>query len=149
MSEPILAYLHYLSLFATFSVLAAELTVLRLPPQPGRWRFLSRLDVGYFAGAIGVLATGLARVFFGSKPALYYWHDLWFHALWITFLAVGLLSIAPTISFIRWSKVAQTDPGFIPPPGVLRQVRVQISLELMLFCVAPLFAVLMARGYGA
>lgn len=149
MLDVILAYLHYFSLFATFAFLAAELVVLQLPAQVGRWRFLSRLDIGYFVTAIGILATGLARVFLGLKPALYYWHDLWFHALWLSFLAIGLLSIVPTVAFIRWAKAEQAQAGFVPPAGALRRVRVHLTLELLLFCLAPFFAILMARGYGA
>ena len=149
MRDLILAYLHYFTLFATFSLLVAELVVLELPLQPGRWRYMSRLDIGYFIAAIGVLVTGLGRVFLGFKPALYYWHDLWFHALWITFLAIGLLSIVPTISFIRWAKAERADAGFVPPATTLRHVRGHLVLELLLFCIAPLFAILMARGYGA
>jgi len=149
MRELILAYLHYFSLFAAFSLLVAELIVLQLPPQPGRWRFMSRLDVGYFVAAIGVLATGLARVFLGLKPALYYWHDTYFHALWITYLIIGLLSIVPTVSFIRWAKAEHAAAGFAPPVPALQHVRGHIAFELLLFCIAPFFAILMARGYGA
>lgn len=149
MLDLVLAYLHYFTLFATFSLLVAELAVLQLPPQPGHWGFLSRLDIGYFIGAIGVLTTGVARVFFGFKPPLYYWHDLWFHALWITFLLIGLLSIVPTLSFIRWAKAERADTGFTAPAKAVRHARGHVALELLLFCIAPLFAVLMARGYGA
>jgi len=59
MHEILLAYLHFFALFATYSLLVAELVLLLLPAQPGRWRTLSRLDIGYFIGAIAVLATGL------------------------------------------------------------------------------------------
>src|SRR5579859_6787153 len=149
MHEFLLAYLHFFALFVTYSLLVAELVLLLLPVQPGRWRTLSRLDIGYFIGAIAVLATGLARVFFGFKPALYYWHDGWFHALWITFLLIGLLSIVPTVSFIRWAKAERADPGFTPPAKALRHARGHLTLEILMLSVAPLFAVLMARGYGA
>jgi len=149
MRDFVIAYLHFFSLFATYALLVAELALLRLPFQPGRWRVLSRLDVGYFIGAGAVLATGLARVFFGSKPALYYWHNVWFHALWITFLLIGVGSIVPTISYIRWAKAERTQLGYAPPIHALRHVRGCVTIEILLFTLAPLFAVLMARGYGA
>ena len=149
MLDPILAYLHYVALFATYSVLVAELALMLLPAQPGRWRFLSRLDMGYCIGATAVLATGLARLFLGLKPALYYWHDIWFHALWITFLLIGLFSIVPTLSFIRWAKAVRAEPEFTPPAQALRHARGHVILEIALFSLAPMFAVLMARGYGA
>jgi putative membrane protein len=94
------------------------------------------------------LLAGFARVFFGLKPALYYWHNPYFHALWVTYLLIGLLSVIPTFSFIRWAKAERTEPGFAPPPNKVRHVRGHLILEILLFCIAPLFAVLMARGYG-
>ena len=149
MRDVILAYLHYFALFTAYALLVAEHALLRLPSQPGRWRLLGRLDIGYFIAAVAVLATGLARVFFGFKPPLYYWHDTWFHVLWITFLFIGLLSIVPTLNFIRWAKAERADAGFTPPASVLRHVHGHLTLEILLFSLAPLFAVLMARGYGA
>ena len=148
MHDVLLAYLHFFTLLAAFALLVAELAVLVLPAQPGRWRALSRLDLGYGIAAVGILLTGLARVFFGFKPALYYWHNPYFHALWITFLVIGLLSIAPTIWFARWHNAERADPGFAPPLDKVRHVRDHLITEILLFCIAPLFAMLMARGYG-
>ncbi|HEV7164665.1 MAG TPA: DUF2214 family protein [Gammaproteobacteria bacterium] len=148
MHDALLAYLHYLTLLAAFSLLVAELAVLRLPHQPGRWRSLSLLDLGYFLAAIGILATGLSRVFYGLKPALYYWHNPYFHALWVTFLFIGLASIIPTLSFMKWAKAERNQPGYTPPPKALRHVQGHLVLEIALFAIAPIFAVLMARGYG-
>lgn len=148
MHDLLLTYLHYCALFATLSLLVAEQAVLHLPPQPGRWRLLSLLDMCYFLAAIAILATGLSRVFFGLKPSLYYWHNPYFHALWITFLFIGLLSIVPTLSFIKWAKAERSQPGYTPAPEALRHVRGHITLEILLFGIAPIFAILMARGYG-
>jgi len=139
-----LTYLHYLCIFTAFGLLLAELLLL----PTARWRLLSRADIGYFIAALGILATGLCRVCFGFKPPAFYWHEPWFHALWITFLLIGLLSIVPTVSFIRWAKAADKDPGFAPDPKALRHVRGHLLLEIALFAVAPVFAILMARGIG-
>lgn len=141
MTDILLAYLHYLCLFAAFGLLLAELLLL----PTARWRLMSRVDMGYFVAALGILATGLGRVCLGFKPPAYYWHEPWFHALWITFLLIGLLSIVPTVQFIRWNKAG---PDFVPAPQVLRRVRSHLLLELLLFAVAPVFAILMARGLG-
>ena len=144
MTDILLAYLHYLCIFTAFGLLLAELLLL----STTRWRFLSRVDMGYFIAAIGILVTGLGRVCLGFKPAAYYWHEPWFHALWVTFLLIGLLSIVPTVRFIRWAKAAEKDPGFTPDPEALRHVRGHLLLEIILFAVAPVFAILMARGLG-
>lgn len=141
MTDILLAYLHYLCIFTAFGLLLAELLLL----PTARWRLLGRVDIVYFIAAIGILATGLGRVFLGFKPAAYYWHEPWFHALWVTFLLIGLLSIVPTLHFLRWSKAG---PDFVPDPKALRHVRGHLQLEILLFAIAPIFAILMARGYG-
>src|SRR5690348_1961495 len=96
--DALLAYAHFISLFSAYALLAAELLVHGQPGFEGKWARLARLDMGFFISAIALLLTGLGRVFFGLKGAGYYWHDLWFHALWITYALIGLLSIVPTLS---------------------------------------------------
>ena len=149
MFDAILAYAHFITLLSAFALLVAELAVFHAASGPGKWRLLSRLDLGYFLSAIGVLVTGLGRVFLGFKGAAYYWHNPWFHALWITFLLIAILSITPTLLFMKWAKVARTAPEFTPQPQELRHVRNHLQFEILLFCIAPMFAVLMARGFGA
>ena len=146
--DALLAYAHFISLFSAYALLAAELIVHGQPSFEGKWVRLARLDMGFFISAIALLLTGLGRVFFGLKGAAYYWHDLWFYAPWITYALIGLLSIVPTLSYIRWSRQEKAAPAFAPGPRELRNVHNNLRLELILFTLAPVFAVLMARGYG-
>jgi len=147
-TDALLAYAHFFALLSAYALLAVELVCFTWS-VPGRWRRLARIDIGFFVSAIALLLTGLGRVFYGLKGAAYYWHDLWFHALWITYLLIGLTSIVPTLAFIRWAKQEQAAPGFVPGPQELRRVHNCLKLEIVLFSLAPVFAVLMARGYGA
>ena len=149
MLDALLAYAHFFSLFAAFGLLVAEWRLFESSAPPERWRRLAKLDIGYFVAAIAIIVTGLGRVFYGVKGPEYYWHNLCFHGLLLSYLAIGLLSILPTLSYIRWAKQEQRTPGFDPGIIGLGRVRLCLRLELLLFCIAPLFAVLMARGFGA
>lgn len=95
-----------------------------------------------------MLATGVARVLWFGKGAAYYMGNSLFHAKLGLFILVGLLSIVPTVVFIKWRKTLKT--GQVPAPSA-RQVRLvtwSIRIELLLLLVIPLLATLMARGHG-
>lgn len=71
-----------------------------------------------------------------------------FHAKLGLFILVGLLSILPTVVFIKWRKTLKA--GQVPAPSA-RQVPLvtwSIRLELLQLLVIPLVATLMTRGYG-
>jgi len=65
------------------------------------------------------------------------------------FLAVGLVSIPPTLQFIRWQRALKTGDRPIPPSSDIGSARRYIALELALLAFIPLAAVLMARGIGS
>jgi putative membrane protein len=144
--DSVLAWMHFLALFFTFASLFAEL-VLCLAEQLN-WQQLNRIDLGYFVAAMMVLLTGFGRVFFGLKGAHYYFHDPMFYALLVTFLLVGLLSILPTIVFIHGKKATENAPDGGLQVLQIKMARICLMAELSLFCIAPVFAVLMANGVG-
>ena len=146
--DAILAYAHFLTLFFAFALLLAELLFLEMARPPSRWRLLSRIDLAYFLFAIGILLTGLARVFWGLKGPTYYWHNDFFYALVAVYALAALASVVPTLRFMAWSKAARDVADFTPEPRALRHVRFHLILELGLFSIAPVFAILMARGVG-
>jgi putative membrane protein len=67
-----------------------------------------------------------------------------FHAKLGLFILVGLLSILPTVVFIKWRKTLKA--GQVPAPSArhVRLVTWSIRLELLQLLVIPL----LARGYG-
>ena len=96
----------------------------------------------YAALAGLILAVGFSRAVFAAKGWLYYSHNLFFHLKVGTFLAVGLLSIAPTIAYIRWRRA-----GTAPTQAQVAGVRRWLWAELVLF--APLLAFAAAAGLSA
>ncbi|HEY4374609.1 MAG TPA: DUF2214 family protein [Burkholderiales bacterium] len=148
LADALLAYLHFISIFATFGLLTAELVLCRGPLTQAQARYLGAIDIAYFAGAIAILATGLLRLFFGAKGAAFYLHNPVFHTKMALFVLVGLISIAPTRRFIAWRKRLQATGGEIMATEVKAAARF-IHAELALMCAIPLMAVLMARGVGS
>jgi putative membrane protein len=145
--EPLLAYLHYLSIIVLGAFLTAELIVCRPGLGPEQVRLLPRLDIVFFAGAILALVTGLLRLFFYAKGVAFYLPNGAFHVKLALYIAIALISVVPTMQFIRWRRTL--DAGGPPPDAiVVARVRRLIHLELALFAVMPLLAVLMARGIG-
>ena len=96
---------------------------------------------GNFAGAIVVI--GFCRANFAAKGWAYYSHNAFFWAKIGSFAAIGLLSVRPTLEFIRWRRA-----GSAPNDAAIRIVRRYLHLELTLFALLPAFAAAMARGLG-
>ncbi|MDH1265037.1 DUF2214 family protein [Pseudomonas sp. GD03944] len=148
MADAIVAYLHYLSIFLLFALLTLEHQLFKPPLDLARARSLMRIDMAYGLCAGLVLATGAARVMGFGKGVGYYMGNGVFHAKVGLFILVGLLSIIPTVVFLKWRaglKAGQA-PQISPAQGKL--VTMTIRLELLLLLIIPLLATLMARGFG-
>jgi putative membrane protein len=146
--DALLAYLHFSALFVLVAFLGAQVFLLRAQPGAATIAMLSRSDVGYFVAAILVLATGLGRLFFGIKGAGFYAGNPLLYVKLVLFLVIGLVSIKPTLRYIRWRKTLAAQPGFTPPAAEVTSARRVVMLELHLLALIPLAAVFMARGMG-
>jgi len=145
--EPLLAYLHYLTIILIGAFLTAELILCRPGLTAAQVRLLPRLDIVFFVSALGALATGLLRLSFYAKGVGFYLPNPAFIAKMALFLAVALMSIFPTLRFIRWRNGLEAGSG-PPTADEVARVRRVLHIELGLFALMPLMAVLMARGIG-
>jgi putative membrane protein len=145
--DAILAYLHFSAIFVLFAFLSVELVMLRTPLDPRAIRLIGRVDLWYFGAAIAALITGFLRLGLGAKGAEFYMNAWPFYAKIGLFLAVGLISIQPTVAFIRWRR-ALDDPAWRLDEVEQRRVRRLVMIEVHLAALIPLFAVIMARGLG-
>ncbi|RIK43816.1 MAG: DUF2214 domain-containing protein [Chloroflexi bacterium] len=148
LQDALLAYAHFFAILATATTLALEAVLCR----PGlRWPqvgLLGRIDLFYFGAAILALASGLARVFWGLKGAPFYLQNPLFYVKIGLFVIVALVSIAPTIQFIRWMRQAESHGDKPVPLAEVGRTRRFVLSELALLALIPLAAVLMARGFG-
>jgi putative membrane protein len=136
-------YLHFVSILVLFGTLLAEnILIKRILPRAEIGR-LARIDMAFGISAASTLGAGLLLWFRYGKGAQFYLKNPVFHAKLGLFLAVGLLSIYPTVVFLQQRKGDAADN--VPLPGKVIGV---LRLELALAFLIPLLAVLMARGYG-
>jgi putative membrane protein len=136
------AFLHHLAAFALVAALAAELVLLRPNLSAQHVARIARLDAMYGTAAGVLLVVGLLRVFYFEKGAAYYFHSAPFIAKLALFIAVGLLSIYPTVTYRRWNKASVVDEAS------LRMARRLVHLQLAGVVLILLFAAMMARGVG-
>jgi putative membrane protein len=147
MMEPLLAYLHYLSIIITGGFLIAELVMCRPEMTPEQRRRLPGIDVVFFVAALLALATGLLRLFFYAKGVSFYTGNPFFWLKMALFVIIAAMSIAPTRAFGRWKRALNTG-GAPPLASEIEGVRRLLHIELGLLTLMPLMAVLMARGLG-
>lgn len=124
------------------AVLTVELVLLKGTLGAEAARRLQRVDAVYGAAAGILLVVGLLRVFYFEKGASYYFHSAPFIAKLALFIAVGLLSVYPTLSFRRWAR-----QGAVAAAS-LRTVRMLVHVQLAGVVLILLCAALMARGVG-
>ncbi|KQT12166.1 DUF2214 family protein [Ramlibacter sp. Leaf400] len=147
-TDALLAYAHILAILTLVVFIASEAALCR--PEWLNAAAVERLvtvDRVYAIAAAAVFLTGLARVFLGSKGGAWYGHN-WL--LWTKlglFVAVGLMSIAPTRRFIAWRRALRAD-GRLPPAEEVRRVRRWVMRQAHVIPLIPLAAVFLARGYG-
>ena len=143
MLDLVLAVAHHLLIFSLFGVLIAEFVVVRPGMTNVMVERIAAVDLWYGVLAGFILAVGFGRAIFAAKGWLYYSHDAFFWAKMGVFVVVGILSIAPTLAFIRWRRAFDT-----PDDRQISRVRGLLWAEVALFLLLPVFAAAMARGYG-
>lgn len=146
--EAAIAYLHFVSILALTGFLATEFYLCTRDLQAPNVKRLARVDLLYMIAAIVVLATGLLRVFAVGKGAAFYLQNPVFYIKLALFVAVGLISIFPTLQFLRWNRALKAGEERILRDSDIATARRYITLELALLSLIPLMAVLMARGIG-
>ena len=144
--DAFLAYLHYLAILLLFALLSVQLVLVKRALDGATLRLLGRLDIGYFAAAFAVLITGFLRAVYGAKGADYYFNAWPVYAKIGLFLAVGIISIKPTLTFIQWRRALDHDPAWQVPGEEQRRIRRLVSIEVHLAALIPLIAVIMSRG---
>jgi len=143
-----LAFLHHTAAVAVMALLTVELVLLRFDLTPPIARTILRMDGAYGIAALVLLVVGLSRVFFTEKGAAYYFHSGTFLAKLTLFVIVGLLSIYPTMQFLRWRPALREQRAPQLDATTKRKLRMTIHIELTLLLVILLLAAMMARGIG-
>ena len=146
--DALLAYTHFISIIATVSTVMAEAVLCR-PGLTLPWaQRLGRVDLLYLVTAALALTTGLLRLFFGIKGSAFYFGNPVFWVKISLFIAVGLISIIPTLRFIRWTKRLNANSSTVIEEDEITATARILYVELALLALIPLMGALMARGLG-
>ena len=147
LTDLVLAAFHHLLFFGLISMLVTQSVMLRGRIDGTTLARLGGIDRGYGITAVLLLVVGLLRVFYGIKGYDFYLHNPWFHAKIGAFVLVAVLSIWPTVRFLRWRKALKADPAFVPTTAEICSLQRIIRFELALIAVIFICAAAMAR-YG-
>ncbi len=138
-----LAIGHHLLIFALFGVLAAELVLVRPNLDSSTLSRTARIDLWYGILAGAIVIVGFTRAIFAAKGWAYYEHNTFFWAKIGTFVLIAVLSVPPTLSYLRWQR-----SGSVPTDAEIAAARRFLWVEVILFAFLPVFAAAMARGFG-
>lgn len=144
-AELLLRYVHFISIFTIVGTLASEHLLLKAEMTRSEVGRLARIDAVYGIAAVVLLTAGLTLWLGGvGKPTVFYTKNWIFHTKVTCFLAIGLLSIYPTIFFIKQRKGDQAEKVAVP-----KSIFWMLRMELTLLFIIPLLAGLMSRGIGS
>jgi putative membrane protein len=146
--DALLASLHHICVFGLFVILAAEMVLVRPGMSAQTVMRVARIDGLYGILAGLVLVVGTLRVFYGAKGASFYTHNPMFWTKIGIFVLIGLLSIPPTLSYVRWRKALRDNPNALPGVDSIQATRKLIHIEFALLFLLPILAAMMARGIG-
>ena len=147
-TDLLLAAAHHILIFSIAAVLAFEVGVVRQGLTATDIRRVGKVDAWYGILAALIIAVGFVRAVYAAKGWAYYSVNTFFWAKIVAFAVVGLLSVPPTIAYIRWRSALKTDPSFLPAPQAVASARRFLWMEVAVFALIPIFAAAMARGYG-
>ena len=146
--EAILVYLHLLAILTMVVFIASEAALCRVEwINPAVVERLARVDMVYGIAAGAVLATGVARTWWGVKGTAWYWTNPLLHLKLTMFVIVGLVSIKPTLMYSRWRKALRAT-GALPAEAEVRAARKWVMIQAHIIALIPLAAVFLARGFG-
>lgn len=142
------AFIHHLAAFVLFAALVVEYILIKAEPGLYNARKILRADMIYGIASLILLAAGLVRIIYLEKGVDYYLHSMPFLAKAGLFLAMGLLSIYPTVTFLSWRKDLRQDRVPALDAVKLRRLKIVIHAEMTGVMLIILCAALMARGVG-
>ena len=147
-STALMAFLHHVFAFTLTACLVYEFIAYRKNMSLDEIRRIQGADLVYGISAGLLLVVGLLRVFVFEKGANFYMNNPFFWVKMVAFLFVGLLSIDPTIRYIRWNRTLRQNklPEIAEPE--YKRTRLLLWLEVIGIAVILLAAPMMARGIG-
>ncbi len=146
-TDALRAIFHHLFAFGLVGLIMAEWAILRGPPSADVLSRIAKIGLFYDIAAVGLLSVGALRVIYGAKGYAFYTGNPVFWLKVGLFALAGLLSVPPTIRFIRWSRALRAT-GALPDAAEWLTTRKLVVWELHALSGVMICAALMARGIG-
>jgi putative membrane protein len=144
----LMAFLHHLMAFTLVACVVYEFIAYRKGLTLEEARRIQRADLMYGISAGLLLIVGVLRVLYFEKGPAFYVNNPFFWLKMNTFLVVGLLSIDPTIRYLRWNKILKQNQLPEISDKEFRRTRIILTLEVIGLAIILFAAALMARGAG-
>jgi putative membrane protein len=142
MEEALVRYAHFIGIIVLSAMLVAQHLLLSKQTSIDTIKRVGTLDIVYGVAAIIVFLAGMSLWVGVGKDKSFYTGNFIFHIKFTLFILMAILSVIPTIFYIKNKKKDQT---IIEVPKYIIMI---IRLELLLLLIIPFLAVLMARGIG-
>jgi putative membrane protein len=142
MAYDLFRLLHFAAIFSLAGSLLIENMAIKAEISAEDAHNLARVDVVYAISAVFTLLFGLSLWLWVDKPSSFYSENPVFQAKLGLFLVMAILSILPTLFFLKHRKTQLTTIA-VPSP-----IRMLLKIQLVLLLIIPLLALLMARGIG-
>ncbi|MDB5898321.1 MAG: Protein of unknown function rane [Ramlibacter sp.] len=146
--DALLQYAHLLAILTLVVFISSEAALCR--PDWMNAAVVERLvkvDRIYGIAAGAVLLTGVLRIYLSPKGADWYLHNWLLHLKIGLFVLVAVMSLAPTLRFLRWRRNLRAQ-GQLPTPDEVVRARKLIMVQAHIIAVIPLAAAFLARGFG-
>ena len=144
----LMATLHHLFAFTLTACLIYEFVAYHKGLGIEEARRIQRVDLVYGVSAGLLIVVGLLRVFFFEKGSNFYFHNHLYWTKMALFVVVGLLSIYPTIRFIKWNPALKENLSPEIPDAEFKRIRLLLQLELAGIVLILFAAPMIARGIG-
>jgi putative membrane protein len=143
-----LAFVHFAAVFGIVGTLFFEWLTMSPAPSFSAATRIQLCDRGYGICAAAVLIVGFVRAPHFEKGWAFYTASPFFYGKLALFVLLGVISIYPTIRFIKWRTQMRRGTGPVLSAREYKLIMVSLHAELLLLLGVALCASLMARGVG-
>lgn len=140
----IIKYFHFISIFVIFAALIAQVVMLQEKMPKKSVGIIQIVNLFLGISVVIILITGILLLFYSGKPIRIYMINPIFHLKITLFFIIALLSIFHTIMILKLRKI-KDDIILISKH---KTISIFLKLELSIFLIIPLLAVLMTNGIG-
>lgn len=140
MTEMIFRYLHFIGIMSLASCLVMQHLLIASENKIEELKKIAFIDIIYGISALITLVAGLALWLFVGKGSSFYLENGVFHMKLTLFIVVALLSIYPSIFYIKNKNKAVE---IVKMPKVIIML---VRLQLAILFILPFMGVLIARG---